>query len=95
VPPLERSAPSRTFIVLVSLIFGVTLGLGVVLVEALFTDVLEDRTERAKLEALQDALRPARLLPARLMPARWRPLDDNDDNDDNDNDDASAEHGAR
>jgi uncharacterized protein involved in exopolysaccharide biosynthesis len=61
VPPMERSAPQRTLIVLLSLILGGFIGLGAAFVSAFLSNTEEDTEEQEKLEEIR-----ARLIPGRL-----------------------------
>lgn len=62
VPPMQRSAPKRTLIVLLSLILGGFLGIGAAFVAAFFDNTEEDDEEQEKLEEIRE----------RLIPERWR-----------------------
>ncbi len=62
VPPMERSAPKRTLIVLLSLILGGFLGIGAAFVAAFFDSTEEDAEEQEKLAEIRE----------RLVPERWR-----------------------
>ena len=64
VPPMERSAPKRTLIVLLSLILGGFLGIGVAFVSAFFDGTEDDAEEQEKLDEIRE----------RLVPARYRTL---------------------
>jgi uncharacterized protein involved in exopolysaccharide biosynthesis len=57
-PPLQRSAPRRTLIVLLSLVGGVAVGVAVVFARTLFDSEPQDAEERAKLEEVRRVLRP-------------------------------------
>jgi uncharacterized protein involved in exopolysaccharide biosynthesis len=64
VPPMERSAPKRKLIVLLTLILGGFLGIGAAFVSAFFNNTEEDTEEQEKLEEIK----------ASLIPERWRHL---------------------
>jgi uncharacterized protein involved in exopolysaccharide biosynthesis len=64
VPPIERSAPKRTLIVLLTLILGGFLGVGAAFVSAFFNNTEEDTEEQEKLEEIKES----------LIPKRWRQL---------------------
>ena len=64
VPPMERSAPKRTLIVLLSLILGGFLGIGAAFVSAFFDGTEDDAEEQEKLDEIRE----------RLVPARYRTL---------------------
>lgn len=57
VPPLKRSWPSRTLIVLVSLFFGLALGIGIALVQAL-VNLRGSEEERRKVREIADQILP-------------------------------------
>ncbi|MCS3677796.1 uncharacterized protein involved in exopolysaccharide biosynthesis [Salinibacter ruber] len=61
VPPMQRSAPKRTLIVLLSLILGGFLGLGRAFVRSLIANVGKEEEEKEKLTEIRE----------RLIPARW------------------------
>jgi capsule polysaccharide export protein KpsE/RkpR len=61
VPPMERSAPNRTLIVLVCLILGGFLGLGAAFVGAFFDKAGTDTEGRVKLERIRASLFPDKL----------------------------------
>ncbi len=56
VPPRQRSAPKRTFIVLLSLVVGGVLGIVLAFVRALFENVEKDEEEMRKIEYIRDSL---------------------------------------
>ncbi|MCS3755672.1 Wzz/FepE/Etk N-terminal domain-containing protein [Salinibacter ruber] len=62
VPPRQRSAPKRTFIVLLSLVVGGVLGIVLAFVKALFEGAEGTGEEKEKLDEIQE----------HLVPARWR-----------------------
>ena len=64
VPPMERSAPMRTLMVLLSLILGGFIGLGAAFVAAFVDSTEEDAEEQEKMEEIK----------ASLIPERWRHL---------------------
>lgn len=57
VPPLERSWPARTLIVLVSLFFGLALGIGIALIRAL-VNLRGREEERHKVKEIADQIVP-------------------------------------
>jgi uncharacterized protein involved in exopolysaccharide biosynthesis len=57
VPPLQRSWPSRTMIVIVSVIFGVAAGIGLALIVALVTARTRE-DEKKKLSQIGDQIVP-------------------------------------
>lgn len=61
-PPMSRSAPQRSLIVLLSLVLGGFLGLGAAFVNAFIQNAEEDDEEREKLDEIRE----------QLIPARWR-----------------------
>jgi len=62
VPPMERSAPRRTLVVLLSLVFGVFLGTGLAFARSFFDNQQDDAEEREKVEEIRDAFVPQALL---------------------------------
>ena len=60
VPPIERSAPNRTLIVLLALMFGGLLGVGGAFVRTAFERVEEDHDEKEKLAEVRERLIPSR-----------------------------------
>lgn len=62
VPPRQRSAPKRTFIVLLSLVVGGVLGIVLAFMKALFESAEETDEEKKKLDEIQE----------HLVPTRWR-----------------------
>ena len=62
VPPMERSAPRRTLVVLFSLVFGIFLGVGLAFARSFFTNQQDDAEEREKIEEIRDAFVPQNLL---------------------------------
>jgi uncharacterized protein involved in exopolysaccharide biosynthesis len=68
VPPMTRSAPNRMFIVLISLVVGVFIGISVAFVKTFFENTEEDAEEQEKLEEIKKGLVPARL--AEFMSSR-------------------------
>ena len=59
VPPLTRSAPSRTIIVLISLVIGVVIGIGGAFVKTFFDNTEENAEEQEKLDEIRKAFIPA------------------------------------
>lgn len=70
VPPVRRSAPKRTLIVLLSLILGGFVGTGAAFVKSFLDSQEEHEEERKKLEEIRARLVPEELI-ARVT-ARWR-----------------------
>lgn len=64
VPPMERSAPKRTLIVLLSVILGGFLGMGAAFVAAFLDSTEDDAEEREKMDEIR----------ARLVPERYYDL---------------------
>jgi len=64
VPPMNRSAPKRTLIVLLTLILGGFIGLGAAFVAAFVDSTEEDAEEQEKMEEIK----------ASIIPERWRHL---------------------
>jgi uncharacterized protein involved in exopolysaccharide biosynthesis len=62
VPPIERSAPQRTLIVLLSLILGGFAGIGSSFVKSFFGNVDENSEENRKIEEIRE----------HLIPTHWR-----------------------
>jgi LPS O-antigen subunit length determinant protein (WzzB/FepE family) len=62
VPPIERSAPRRTLLVLLSLVVGGIVGLSGALVRWSIKETEEEPAGRRKLEEIREA----------LVPERWR-----------------------
>ena len=62
VPPMERSAPQRTLIVLLTLILGGFIGLGAAFVSAFLSNTEEDTEEQEKLREIRRSFTPQRLL---------------------------------
>ncbi len=60
VPPMERSAPKRTLIVVLCVFLGGLLGVGGAFVSAFFSEVSESVEEREKLQEVQENLIPDR-----------------------------------
>jgi uncharacterized protein involved in exopolysaccharide biosynthesis len=58
VPPMSRSAPKRTVIVLLSLILGGFIGIGTAFVSTFFANVEEDAEEEEKLNEIREAFSP-------------------------------------
>ena len=58
VPPMQRSAPKRTLIVLLSLILGGFLGVGAAFVSAFFDSTEDDAEEQEKLTEIRERLVP-------------------------------------
>jgi len=58
---MERSAPKRTLIVLLSLILGGFLGIGAAFVSAFFDGTEDDTEEQEKLDEIRERLIPERL----------------------------------
>jgi uncharacterized protein involved in exopolysaccharide biosynthesis len=58
VPPMSRSAPKRTVIVLLSLILGGFIGIGTAFVSTFFANVEEDTEEKEKLNEILEAFSP-------------------------------------
>jgi uncharacterized protein involved in exopolysaccharide biosynthesis len=58
VPPMNRSAPQRTLIVLLSLILGGLSGIGVAFMSTLFKNVEERTKEQEKLSEIREAFYP-------------------------------------
>jgi uncharacterized protein involved in exopolysaccharide biosynthesis len=58
VPPMGRSAPKRTVIVLLSLILGGFIGIGTAFVSTFFANVEEDAEEEEKLSEIREAFSP-------------------------------------
>ena len=63
VPPMERSAPKRTLIVLLSLILGGFLGVGAAFVPAFSDSTKDDAGKQEKLDEIRERLIPERLKP--------------------------------
>ena len=61
VPTMNRSAPQRTLIVLLTLILGGFLGVGAAFVKAFFDNTEEDAEEQEKLDEIKASLIPDRL----------------------------------
>lgn len=61
VPPLERSAPLRTLIVLISLIFGGILAVGIAFTKAYFEEQRDEETRR-KLREIRESIVPQEAL---------------------------------
>jgi len=62
VPPMNRSAPKRTLIVVLSFMLGGFLGMGGAFVKAFFDNVEEDAKGQEKLDEIRD----------RMIPLHWR-----------------------
>ncbi len=62
IPPMDRSAPKRTLIVLVSIILGGFLAMAAVFVKVFFEGARRDEEGHQKLDEIRD----------RLIPARWQ-----------------------
>jgi uncharacterized protein involved in exopolysaccharide biosynthesis len=62
VPPMNRSAPKRTLIVVLSFMLGGFLGMGGAFVKAFFDNVEEDAKGQEKLDEICD----------RIIPLHWR-----------------------
>jgi uncharacterized protein involved in exopolysaccharide biosynthesis len=62
VPPLQRSAPRRTLIVLLCLALGGLLGIGLAFLRSFVAEHQDDQEEREKIEEIQDAFVPHRLM---------------------------------
>jgi uncharacterized protein involved in exopolysaccharide biosynthesis len=61
VPPIGRSSPKRTLIVLVSLVLGGMFGVVAAFLRAVFVDASREEDER-KLQEIKDALYPDRIV---------------------------------
>lgn len=61
VPPVQRSAPRRTIIVIVSLLFGGFLGIVLAFVWKFVDNHREDAEEREKIEEIREAFGPERI----------------------------------
>ncbi len=69
VPPMEPSAPNRTLIVILNLIFGGFLGIGGAFVKTLFDRVEEDDDEQEKMQEIKERLVPSRFRETESMAA--------------------------
>ena len=58
VPPMERSAPMRFFIVLTSLVVGLIIGLGIAFFRVSITQAHEDRKAQHKIREIKQSLIP-------------------------------------
>ncbi len=73
VPPLERSAPKRTLIVIMSFILGMGLGLGLAYARVIVSDMKNNRSQAGKLAELQQAVTRLRQdLPLKRLLVFWR-----------------------
>jgi hypothetical protein len=57
---MQRSAPQRTLVVLLSLILGGFIGVGAAFVASVFESVEKDAEEQSKLEEIRERLVPLR-----------------------------------
>ncbi|MCS3648580.1 GNVR domain-containing protein [Salinibacter ruber] len=69
VPPMEPSAPNRTLIVILNLIFGGFLGIGGAFVKTLFDRMEEDDDEQEKMQEIKERLVPSRFRETESMAA--------------------------
>jgi LPS O-antigen subunit length determinant protein (WzzB/FepE family) len=60
VPPVSRSAPKRTLILVLSLVLGGFLGIGGAFVRAFFNNAQENTEEQEKFDEIRKHLIPAR-----------------------------------
>ena len=63
--PIVRSAPKRKLIVVFSLFFGITFGIGLVVIKGFFERQASDSEARAKLLEIREAFVPRRLMKRR------------------------------
>jgi uncharacterized protein involved in exopolysaccharide biosynthesis len=62
VPPMERSAPQRLLVLVVSLVFGGVIGIALAFARSFFTNQQDDAEEREKVEEIRNAFVPTQLL---------------------------------